>query len=95
MRPDLLTFALGLAVGALALYMVGARNGEDVGQLVRETVETCDAIARDDLARSVETCRAGLDLHTAALRALGDRCVLAVPERDNLRVERMPKGLAP
>ena len=38
MRPDLLTFALGLAVGALAFYMVGARNGEDVGQLVRETV---------------------------------------------------------
>jgi hypothetical protein len=94
-RPDLLTFASGLAVGALACYLVGARNGEDVGRLVAETVETCDAIARDDIARCIDSCRAGLDLHTAALRALGDRCVLAVPDRDNLRVERMPEWLAP
>jgi hypothetical protein len=34
MRPDLLTFACGLATGALALYMVGARNGEEVERLI-------------------------------------------------------------
>jgi len=31
----------------------------------------------------------------AAVHALGDRCVLAVPNVDNLRVVRMPKGLQP
>lgn len=78
--------AVAFAGGFGAAVMVGARNGEQMAAGVAEILETCDAISRMDRAE----CMAGLEMHAAALRALGDRCVLSVPLTDNLRVARVP-----
>ena len=42
-----------------------------------------------------EVCMTRVDVLADALRALGERCVLAVPNVDNLCVQRMPKGFMP
>ncbi len=83
------------AAGFAAAVIVGARNGHDLADREQEMVDACDAIARDDAARCMDYCRAGLELHASALRALGDRCVLSVPLTDNLRVARMPQEVMP
>ena len=79
------------AAGFAAAVLVGARNGEQMAAGVADVLDTCDELARFDRA----DCMQRLDTMGEALHALGDRCVLAVPERDNLRVARMPRGLGP
>lgn len=90
MRHDWFWIAVAFAAGFGVAVLVGARSGEQMAAGVAEILETCDAISRMDRAE----CSAGLDMHAAALRALGDRCVLSVPIQDNLRVARVPpKGM--
>ena len=84
MTPGWFWLCVAFCGGFGAAVMVGARNGEQMAAGVAEILETCDAISRMDRAE----CSAGLEMHAAALRALGDRCVLSVPLTDNLRVER-------
>lgn len=79
------------ASGFVSAVIVGARNGEQMAAGVADVLETCDELARFDRA----DCMQRLDTMASAVHALGDRCVLAVPERDNLRVARMPRGVMP
>jgi hypothetical protein len=77
--------------GFASAVVVGARNGEQVADREQAMLDACDELARDDR----EVCMSRVDVLADALRALGERCVLAVPDVDNLRVQRMPKGLVP
>lgn len=83
--------ALLYAAGFASAVIVGARNGEQMADGARDIVDACDAVSRDDLG----VCLDRVGMMAAAVHALGDRCVLAVPNVDNLRVVRMPKGLQP
>lgn len=79
------------ASGFVSAVLVGARNGDQMADREAGILEACDELARFDRA----DCMQRLDTMGEALHALGDRCVLAVPERDNLRVARMPRGVMP
>jgi hypothetical protein len=79
------------AAGFAAAVLVGARNGDQMADREIGMLEACDELARFDRA----DCMQRLDTMASAVHALGDRCVLAVPERDNLRVARMPRGVMP
>ena len=82
----LIAFCAGFGVAAA----VGARNGEQMGDRVAEVLDTCDELARMDRAE----CMQRVDVMGKALSEFADRCVLAVPREDNLRVSRMPpKGM--
>lgn len=79
------------AAGFAAAVVVGARNGDQMADREVGMMDACDELARFDRA----DCMQRLDTMASAVHALGDRCVLAVPERDNLRVARMPRGVMP
>ena len=79
------------AAGFASAVVVGARNGDQMAGLGQALLDACDELARDDR----EVCMTRVDVLADALRVLGDRCVLAVPDVDNLRVQRMPKGSMP
>jgi hypothetical protein len=79
------------ASGFVSAVLVGARNGDQMADREAGILEACDELARFDRA----DCMQQLDTMGEALHALSDRCVLAVPERDNLRVARMPRGVMP
>ena len=79
------------ASGFVSAVIVGARNGEQMAAGVADVLETCDELARFDRA----DCMQRLDMMASAVHALGDRCVLAVPPGENLRVARMPRGVMP
>ena len=86
MRHDWFTTSLAFAAGFGVAVMVGARNGNDVADRTAEVLKTCDELARMDRA----DCFARVDVMGQALHEFADRCVLAVPLDDNLRVARMP-----
>ena len=79
------------AAGFAAAVLVGARNGEQMADRESGMLEACDELARFDRA----DCFAHVDLMADALHAFGERCVLAIPPGDNLRVARMPRQLEP
>ncbi len=86
MQYDWFVIFLAFAAGFGVAVLVGARNGEQMAAGVAEILETCDALARMDRAE----CMAGVDTMGQALQEFADRCVLAVPISDNLRVARVP-----
>lgn len=79
------------AAGFAAAVVVGARNGDQLADREAGMLEACDELARMDRA----DCFAHVNLMADALHALGERCVLAIPPGDNLRVARMPRQLEP
>ena len=79
------------AAGFAAAVLVGARNGDQMADREIGMLEACDELARFDRA----DCMQRLDTMASAVHALGDRCVLAVPPGENLRVARMPRGVMP
>lgn len=87
MRHDWFTTSLAFAAGFGVAVAVGARNGDDVADRTADVLETCDELARMDRA----DCMGRIDVMGAALHEFADRCVLAVPLQDNLRVVRMPE----
>ena len=86
MTPGWFWLCVAFAGGFGAAVMVGARNGEQMAAGVAEILETCDTLARMDRAEYM----AGVDTMGQALQEFADRCVLAVPISDNLRVARVP-----
>lgn len=79
------------AAGFAAAVMVGARNGDQLADREAGKFEACDELARFDRA----DCFAHVDLMADALHAFGERCVLAIPPGDNLRVARVPREVMP
>lgn len=79
------------AAGFASAVIVGARNGEQMAQGVADILDTCDELARADRV----DCMQRMDLMASAVQALGERCVLAVPPGENLRVARMPRTVTP
>ena len=79
------------AAGFASAVIVGAKNGAEVAQGTADILDTCDELARADRA----DCPQRVEVMASAVHALGERCVLAVPPGDNLRVARMPRGVGP
>ena len=79
------------AAGFVSAVIVGARNGEQMAQGTADILDTCVELARIDRA----DCLQRVEVMASAVQALGERCVLAVPPGENLRVARMPRGLGP
>ena len=79
------------AAGFASAVIVGAKNGAEVAQGTADILDTCDELARADRV----DCLQRVEVMASAVQALGERCVLAVPPGDNLRVARMPRGVGP
>ena len=79
------------AAGFVSAVIVGAKNGEQMAAGVADVLDTCDEMARADRV----DCLQRVEVMASAVQTLGERCVLAVPPGDNLRVARMPRGLGP
>ena len=78
------------AAGFVSSVIVGARNGEQMAAGVADVLD-CDEMARADRV----DCLQRVEVMASAVQTLGERCVLAVPPGDNLRVARMPKVVMP
>lgn len=90
MRHDWFTTSLAFAAGFGVAVAVGARNGDQMADRTAEILGTCDELARMDRA----DCMGRINVMGEALHEFAERCVLAVPLSDNLRVARMPeKGM--
>lgn len=79
------------AAGFVSAVIVGAKNGTELAQGTADILDTCDELARIDRS----DCLDRVEVMASAVQALGERCVLAVPPGDNLRVARMPRELGP
>ena len=78
------------AAGFVSAVIVGAKNGEQMTAGVADVLD-CDEMTRADRV----DCLQRVEVMASAVQALGERCVLAVPPGDNLRVARMPRGVGP
>jgi hypothetical protein len=86
---------LGVLLGVTGTFIVGARNGEQVGRSIESATRSCvDEVGTRNLD-SMSACwdmqadaLNRIELQRQALDRLADRCVLSVPEAERLRVTR-------
>jgi hypothetical protein len=96
---DAVSLVCGAAIGAIAVGAVGLRSGADMAAEAARIVDACAAQCEaDDVGARVacdaahEQSSAALERHVMALRDLADRCVLSLPSRERLRVERVRRA---
>jgi hypothetical protein len=92
---DWAALGLGVLLGVTGTFIVGARNGEQVGRSIESATRSCVAelgVRNGDSAAACYDMQADalnrIELQRQALDRLAARCVLSVPDTERLRVTR-------
>jgi hypothetical protein len=92
---DWIAMGLGVLLGVTGTFIVGARNGEQVGRSIESATRSCvDEVGTRNLD-NMSACwdmqadaLNRIELQRQALDRLAARCVLSVPEAERLRVTK-------